>query len=475
MQFLFFCYLFVFLLFSHSLQAIKSQDLIFKSYGGGCILNHLQKTGGTFLNVYLGELFLVDVHKKTFHRTEGDAVAQAIQNDRFSSGHLPLREIVTRNIGNQPIITILRNPLDRAKSHLRFFKAQASADFVSEFQTCDLNNPQDLDRLISLYPECCTYLSFYAPLDLDLDPLKINEETVDKCVVYTLQTCAFVGDFDHLEDTLYHLNLAMGLSLPVKDILHHKINPTPETVPPINHPDALSFLTQKLRYEFLFNERVLKGQQWKIATPLIKEPGDHRPFMIQVTLPEDFNPDLGLDQKKILSAKELWGLRRLNIEQSLASDAQLTISQHTTDSSQVLVDINFITRPWPKEVRHVLGLSEAEHWGTWSVGEYASFTFAEPLPSKFTLYLIAHTLTGTGTTPITVYVDEEETTFDLMQTSEERRLNLQNPSGTSTLGFHFPKPQSPAELGWDDDQRKLAIAFVRMKVEIPASQADVSG
>ena len=287
-----------------SCNALFHQSIQQVTYADGFSFLHIPKTAGRFLITELGHFYKEDLFAKMVNFDARVTKITDTENDFIFCGHEHLVKVVTHNPRKRPIISFVRNHLDRAISHLRYCKSQP--DRFKNFNI-DLNNLEAVKPLLS----SLHYLPYFSPEGAQLDMSRMTEDKLESCVQYTLTNCSFIGDFDHLSDSLHRLNLSLGLSLDVEAIVHTKVNETPNLVEKITNPDVLKFLEENLVWEKLFNERILAGQRWTYGTPVLKQPGDRREALVQYVMPQGFDPDqyitdteLGID-----GARNIWKRR----------------------------------------------------------------------------------------------------------------------------------------------------------------------
>lgn len=131
--------------------------------------------------------------------------------------------------------------------------------------------------------------------------------------------------------------------------------------------------------------------------------------------------------------------------------------------------IDFSRRTWPKFLKNVQGLSGPEPWGRWSdanIQHSARFEFFSPLPSKFTLHLVAQPFGFNGVQEILIKVGKQHFRVNLQNPNSEIRLpiSLVNEQVYS-IEFIPQKPVSPKKLGVSADARKLGIGFILMRFD----------
>lgn len=119
---------------------------------------------------------------------------------------------------------------------------------------------------------------------------------------------------------------------------------------------------------------------------------------------------------------------------------------------------------WPGMILSMEGLSKPEAWGAWSSGRVVTFEFLRPLPEKFSVQLQAFAFGPNVGNDFVAQVGENKVSFKLGEFPEERLLEFYNPNNSRTIKITIPLPISPNELGLGDDDRKLGIAFLKLKI-----------
>ena len=281
------------LLFSYSSVSLLTEPLVKqKIYADGFSFLHIPKTAGRFLITELGHFYQEDLFSKMVNFQVRSTKISDTENDLIFCGHEHLVKVVAHNPRNRPIITFIRHHLDRAISHLRYCKSQP--DRFKNFNI-NLNNLDEVKPLLgSLH-----YLPYFSPEGSKLDMSTMTEAKLQSCVEYALTNCAFIGDFDHLNDSLHRMNLSLGLSLDINSIIQSKVNETPTSIEKITNPEVLAFLESNLVWEKKFNEQVLSQQRWAYGMPILKQQGDRRNHLIQYVMPSGFDPDQYLLEQEI--------------------------------------------------------------------------------------------------------------------------------------------------------------------------------
>lgn len=134
---------------------------------------------------------------------------------------------------------------------------------------------------------------------------------------------------------------------------------------------------------------------------------------------------------------------------------------------KLLTPIDFTKSTWPGVISKTQGLSSAESWGTWSVGDVVKFEFYSSLPEKFNVHLTAHAFGPNVGKEFVAKVGETSQKFKLGQENEEIVLTFDNIKEVTTLQLTVPTPSSPKMItdGQNGDERNLGIGLVQMKIE----------
>lgn len=116
------------------------------------------------------------------------------------------------------------------------------------------------------------------------------------------------------------------------------------------------------------------------------------------------------------------------------------------------------------------GFSNPEPTGRWSEGPTASLTCEQVVPAPTVVYLDAAALVSeTHSQRMTVSVNSGiAQTVEFSTQTPARTIEIPLPIGNAprlVLRFEFPDAASPAELGINADQRKLAVFMYRLRFE----------
>lgn len=126
--------------------------------------------------------------------------------------------------------------------------------------------------------------------------------------------------------------------------------------------------------------------------------------------------------------------------------------------------LDFKRGVWPGVVKKVQGLSTQESWGTWSQSDVVTFEFEGSLPSHFEIHLIAHAFSSSVGKGLVVSIGDSFAQFSLSKSEEQKIIRLVNPNGLNLLRFKIPNAETPKSLLLSDDERKLGIGFIEMRI-----------
>jgi phosphoglycerol transferase len=140
--------------------------------------------------------------------------------------------------------------------------------------------------------------------------------------------------------------------------------------------------------------------------------------------------------------------------------------RHPADFSD---GIDFTRRTWPEFLRDVRGVSDPEGWGRWSdanLSQSVRFNFFSPLPTRFTLVLLAQPFGRNGVQTLAVRVGDQVHRVTLRNGVSEVRLPIVlEKNEVDMIEFIPQNPVSPQELILSEDKRKLGIGFLRLSFE----------
>lgn len=135
---------------------------------------------------------------------------------------------------------------------------------------------------------------------------------------------------------------------------------------------------------------------------------------------------------------------------------------HIIDTDNSVID--FKKSVWPGVIFSAKGLSSAEPWGTWSVGDIVCLEFSAPLPKKFKIYFSAHAFGPNVGKEFRMRVGDSVIKFTLGTTDEKKVIEFNNPKGSKVIFIDIPNPVSPKTLGMSDDGRDLGIGLTEIKI-----------
>ena len=133
--------------------------------------------------------------------------------------------------------------------------------------------------------------------------------------------------------------------------------------------------------------------------------------------------------------------------------------------------VDFKQSAWPGVVSKAGGLSGAEPWGTWSVGNATTLEFSAPLPEKFAVHLVAQAFGPNVGKEFVARVGDSAAKFTLGASPDERVLQFSNPTRSRTIEIDIPAPASPKALGMGGDERDLGIGLVELRITSAADAA----
>jgi len=150
--------------------------------------------------------------------------------------------------------------------------------------------------------------------------------------------------------------------------------------------------------------------------------------------------------------------------QSIPGQAQVdTLSPRYT--STLSSGIEFDRDGYPDFVSGVQGISRYETFGRWTDGTQAQIDFNKNLPKKFTLKIRAGTFAPWENKPIQMEIGA--THLEAKFSSEKPTdftIAVETDGNAKSIVFKFPGAQSPKELGFSDDARKLALSLIRIQI-----------
>jgi phosphoglycerol transferase len=127
--------------------------------------------------------------------------------------------------------------------------------------------------------------------------------------------------------------------------------------------------------------------------------------------------------------------------------------------------IDFTKPDYPPFVAETQGISGHEPWGRWTEGEKAVIKFRDNLPRSFVLELLVGTAFGPNAdAPVRVRVGTKELLFLLTKKNETVRLDFSTDGNVNTIEILITKPASPKSLNVNNDERRLGIGLVRLRL-----------
>ena len=139
-----------------------------------------------------------------------------------------------------------------------------------------------------------------------------------------------------------------------------------------------------------------------------------------------------------------------------------TLARKKSHTYPLLVDMR--TPSLPDSVRKITGLSQAESWGTWSIGDKVAIDFAQPLPKAFELELKAKAFGPNEKQAFEVIIDDKSYPVEIGREITSRTIKLSNPNEVDNLVIKVPAPTSPEQLGMSADKRLLGIGLNQLTI-----------
>ncbi|PJJ96370.1 hypothetical protein CO641_14060 [Lysobacteraceae bacterium NML91-0213] len=118
----------------------------------------------------------------------------------------------------------------------------------------------------------------------------------------------------------------------------------------------------------------------------------------------------------------------------------------------------------------VEGWSAPESWGVWSDGATSRIQLPFAPSPNLRLTISGYAYGPNAGADIGVRIGRSSGTLRLSATPDEVALDLPNPDGASTIELLVPAPASPSSLGEGEDQRKLGVALISLRVQEYFSQ-----
>ena len=362
------------------------------------------------------------------------------------------------------VVTILGDPVKRAIRLLRTYKSEGYESFCA----LDLNKLEDIQKVI----QHCQYLSFFAPQGVVATQTELKADQVDQCVAFALKTMAFVGNFEDLKNSMHRLNMQLGLSLNVSQFITDVEKKDVCDAEEITNPDVLEYLRSNLQSEILFTEKVLAGQKWRMAAQRLKRSRDERECLVQLILPQDFEPEGYIRDQKLgevvdaVVGAEKWKRHEVAVRHFIAHDTGGSFEiERISFPESIVYELNFMNASWPGVISSTQGLSYVEQSGSWSDGPIVTFNFEHPLPNEFFLHFEAIPYGTNKGKEFKVRVDNDEKPFVLGSGVVKKIIKLTNGTGDKSLTFTVPIPQLAKDKVGGGDRRKLGIGFTRLWIE----------
>jgi hypothetical protein len=126
--------------------------------------------------------------------------------------------------------------------------------------------------------------------------------------------------------------------------------------------------------------------------------------------------------------------------------------------------VAFKDAAWPGIVAGTQGLSAAEAWGRWSNSERVVIEFEEPLPARFSVYMVAQAFGPNAGKAFVAHVGNQSARFALDHAPGDILLDFENPEGARRLEIDVPQPVSATSLGVGRDERRLGIGLTQLQI-----------
>jgi len=137
-----------------------------------------------------------------------------------------------------------------------------------------------------------------------------------------------------------------------------------------------------------------------------------------------------------------------------------TLTRISADSHLDMRDAN-----WPGVIARAQGLATPESWGAWSTDDTVVLTFMGPLPGAFDVRLTAHAFGPNIGKDFILRVGRDTVPFTLTENDQQVLLHINNTDKANTLLIEVPHAVSPAQLGMNEDKRKLGIGIQSLSIE----------
>jgi phosphoglycerol transferase len=118
------------------------------------------------------------------------------------------------------------------------------------------------------------------------------------------------------------------------------------------------------------------------------------------------------------------------------------------------------------------GLGDAEHWGSWTLGDTVQLDFAQPLPQRLTIQLRGHAYGPNAGATVIARVGTQQQNFRLNASDSEQDVTLQfdTDGQQRRLQLEHPHPTTPQSQGQGNDPRALGLGLINLRIaERPAA------
>ncbi len=120
----------------------------------------------------------------------------------------------------------------------------------------------------------------------------------------------------------------------------------------------------------------------------------------------------------------------------------------------------------------VVGFSDAEGWGRWSLGSEVVVSVSPMLPASFRLILELRGFGPNVGAPLVLEVEDQRRQVAIPADISRVAVGFSGvPFMTERITLRIPRPTSPFDLGLGDDARKLGIGVARIVI-IPETHAN---
>lgn len=130
--------------------------------------------------------------------------------------------------------------------------------------------------------------------------------------------------------------------------------------------------------------------------------------------------------------------------------------------------VDFSAPAIPKSIAKLSGMSVHEPWGRWTEGPLVRIDLAQPLPREFTLEIVSSMAFPPNVdTPIEVRIGSATQTFKVSARETSVVLPFKLDAEARAIEIRIPRPTSPAELGFNQDPRKLGLGLKSIAARRP--------